>query len=436
MTKEVLSAFLSAADEAIRGAKADRKADGIKVHERKVPRTLLTALGPLTYERTYFNVLGCRKYLLDNILGVEPYERIDAGVSAGLVNTAAAYSYGRSADIATGGQVSRQTVRNKIMNTGEVVYIPEKAAATPEALHIFADEAHVNLQSGRNTIVPLITICSGKQPVSKGRNELIDPVHIHGYGIKPEKQWEYVYALCAAKYDMDLVKDVYIYSDGAAWIRKGFDFFPDAFFVLDTFHFKKRLRSLLSGEICSNYASPISAAIEKGDRKYFDRLVQTMINKLEEGMPESKAKSNKVKSVRDNAAYILNQWNGIQNAKLSGSIGSCTEAMISHALAERLSRNPMGWSKPGLSKMAMIRVFTLNGGKIEAADTVARKHRRDKESITVKFEKYEKIVKNQNDEVLKDAKNWRWFEVDNLISGKTTGTSVTLDALGRTRNIA
>jgi hypothetical protein len=435
MAKGMLIAFIESTDEAICSAKRERKADGFKIHERNVPRTVFTALGSFTYKRTYFNTPDTREYLLDHILEVNSYERVDAGVSARLVESAALYSYGRSVDIVTGGQVSRQTVRNKIMNTGEVLYVPEKAAYTPEALHIFADEAHVNLQTGKNTIVPLVTICSGKQPISKGRNELISPVHVHGYGIEPETHWEYVYALCAERYDMSIVKAVYIYGDGAARIKKGFDFFPEAMFILDAFHFKKRMRSLLAGEICSNYVSPMYAAIRKGDKKYFDRLVQKMIGAIEEKMPESNEKLKKIKSVKDNAVYILKHWDGIQNAKQPGVIGSCTEAMVSHALAERLSRNPMGWSKGGLSKMAMIRVFTLNGGKIKPADTVAWKHRCNKESVVMKFEKYEEIIKNQNDKILKGAKNWRWFEVENMISGKRTGTSVALDALSRTRNV-
>ena len=164
IAKEMLTAFIEHADESICNAKAERNADGIKVQERNVPRTLYTALGQFTYKRAYFNLPeGKRKYILDDILGVESYERIDPGVSAGLVNLSAAHSYGRSADILTGRQISRQSVRNKMMNTGEVLYVPEKAESTPETLHIFADEDHVNLQDGKNTVVQLITVCEGKR---------------------------------------------------------------------------------------------------------------------------------------------------------------------------------------------------------------------------------------------------------------------------------
>jgi hypothetical protein len=435
--REMLSAFIAEGDAAIRSAKQERRADGIKVHERKVSRTLFTALGGFTYERTYFDMPdGKRSYIIDDILKVEPYERIDAGVSARLVNAAAARSFGRSAATVTGGQVSRQSVKNKVMNTGEVLYIPEKAKAMPAALHIFADEDHVNLQNGQNTIIPLITVCEGKARVSKGRNALINAFHVQGYGIKPETHWEYVYALCAEKYDMERIRKVYIYGDGAPWIMNGFDIFPCAVHILDEFHFKKRLRSLLAGEICTPYAATVNKTISSSNKLLFAKVIDKMLAAVNDKMPESKARTGRVKAIKESSAYIQNFWGAVQNMRLPESIGSCTEAMVSHVLSERFSRNPMGWSRAGLSKMSMIRVFVVNGGKISPADTLAWKKYNRKNTEITKLEKYEALVKKQYDKLFKESKDWRWFEVDNMISGKTTGTRVILNAFGRIQNIS
>ena len=173
MALQILGAVVGSADGSVCDAKEERKQDGISIHQRNVPRTLLTALGNFTYNRTYFNTDFGMVYLLDDILGVSPYDRIDAGVSARLVNAAAIHSYGRTASIVAGGNISRQSVWNKAMNTGEVAYVPERVDHTPSALHIFADEDHVPMQDGSNAIVALVTVCAGKQLVSKGRNELI-----------------------------------------------------------------------------------------------------------------------------------------------------------------------------------------------------------------------------------------------------------------------
>jgi hypothetical protein len=435
MARQILSAFIDSADTSICDAKKERKQDGISVHQRNVTRTLLTALGIFSFNRTYFDTEFGKVYLLDNILGVNPYDRIDAGVSARLVNTAAMHSYGRSASIVTDDNVSRQSAWNKVMNTGEVVYIPERVENTPKTLHIFADEDHVSLQDGTNTIVPLVTVCGGKQPVSKGRNELIEPFHIQGYGMDKETLWGYVYALCAEKYDMDIVESVFIYGDGASWIKGGVDVFPGAVYSLDTFHFRKRMRSLFSGDVGSKFTLKAFAAISNDDKDSFEATAKTMSITLLDTMTEGTSKTRKAKRIEDNIKYILNNWDAIQSSRQPGVIGSCTEAMVSHVLSERLSRNPMGWSKRGLSKMAMVRVYVLNGGEVTPIDTIAWKHIDRRNRVADKIEKYDNIVTLQHEEIFKGAKNWRWFECDNLISGKTTGTKVVLDALGKIRDV-
>jgi len=436
MVAKTLAAVIEAADQAICDAKEQRKEDGIRIHQRKVERTIFTSIGSFTYNRTYFGTESGNVYLLDNILGVNPYDRIDAGVSARLVNAAATHSYGRSASIIAGGNVTRQSAWNKAMNTGEVAYIPKRVECTPGALHIFADEDHVSLQDGTNTIVTLVTVCAGKQPVAKGRNELIEPFHVQGYGMDKDTLWEYVYALCAEKFDMDIVGNVFIYGDGAAWIKGSMDVFPSAVYSLDTFHFRKRMRSLFSGETGSKFSLKAFAAVSNDDRASFEATAKAMLAALLDTMPEDKKKERKAERVNDNIAYILNNWGAIQNSKLPGVIGSCTEAMVSHVLSVRLSRNPMGWSKKGLSKMAMLRVFVLNGGEVTPADTISWKHSDRRNRVADKIEKYDNIVKLQHEDIFKDAKKWRWFERDNMISGKITGSKVVLDALGKLRYVS
>jgi len=436
MARRALTAFIESADKAICDAKKERKEDSVTIHQRNVERTLLTALGDFKYRRTYFDTELGKAYLLDNILGVCPYDRIDAGISAKLVNAAAVHSYGRSASIVTGDKVSRQSAWNKTMNTGEVAYVPERAECTPGTIHIFADEDHVSLQDGTNTIVTLVTVCAGKQSVCKGRNALIEPFHVQGYGMDKETLWGYVYALCAEKFDMDLVGSVFIYGDGAAWIKGGADVFPDAVYSLDTFHFRTRMRRLFSGEIGSKYTLKAFAAVSTDDQASFEATAKSMLAALLDTMPEGNTKQKKADRINNDIGFIMNNWAGIQNSQIPGVIGSCTEAMVSHVLSERFSRNPMGWSKKGLSKLAMVRVYVLNGGKVMPVDTISWKHSDRRDRVADKIERYDNIVKVQHEDIFKGAKSWRWFERDNKISGKTTGTKVVLDALGSTKKVS
>ena len=439
MMREILRTFIENADNALcEEAKKERKTDGFTIKERGVPRAPHTALGELAYKRTYFEAkAGGYVHILDHLLGIGPYVRVDDGVSAGLVNNASGVSFGQSTANVTGGKISRQTAWKRMQDVGEVAFVPERSGHTPQTLHIFADEDHANLQDGTNTIVPLITYCAGKDHVSKGRNALIDPVHIQGYGLKPEKHWEYVYATMAEQYDMKKVKQIFIYGDGAKWIKGGLDKFVNAVFVLDEYHLEKRLRALLSGEICAVFAPRVRAAVSKGDCNAFRKLFYEMLDAVGSEMEDGKGRKKKLEIVRKNGAFLLEHWSAIINNRNPDTIGSCTEALVSHVLSKRLSRDPMGWSKPGLSKMAMVRVFRLNGGAIMPCDIGVGKQNGAERAVITNIKKYEDIISRQHKEVFEGWRNWRCFEKDNTdwISRKTTGTKVAIDALGKMRAI-
>ena len=102
---------------------------------------------------------------------------MSANVSARLVEQSAEVSYEKSTKIVTNGEVSRQTVKNKLRAVGKLEKAAPKEKRVASELHIFADEDHVHLQEGKNRMVPLITLSEGIQAVHKGRNVLMNPVH-------------------------------------------------------------------------------------------------------------------------------------------------------------------------------------------------------------------------------------------------------------------
>jgi hypothetical protein len=435
---KLIVAFIESADKALLEAKSERKDDGITIHERDVSRTQFTALGSLTYRRTYFDTPDGRSYILDGVLGVRAYERIDTSVSASMANSAGELSFGRSADIVTGGRVSRQTVRMKAMQIGEVCKVPARVAKTPEVLHIFADEDHVHMQNGKSRILPLVTVCAGKELVCKGRNALKDPIHINGYGIKPDNLWSYVYAVCAEKYDMDKVRKVIVYGDAAKWIGVSSDFLPDPLYVLDDYHFQKRMKSLVAGAICGRFAKRVRNAVENDRPETFKGIIYEMEDAVMSEAGESIERRKRLRHIKEEGAFILAHWEEIQNRKDSDSIGSCTEALISHVLSERFSRNPMGWSVAGLEKMSMIRVFLKNGGRIMPCD-VGCDRRTDEERRTQRgrTDKYARLVQEQERKLLAGMKNWRWLKgEDCIISQARSGTREAIKLLGKTRNIS
>jgi hypothetical protein len=392
--RKLLTALIEESDEALWEAKRERKKDGYVVHERRVPRTVQTMLGDITYRRTYYRSreTGEMSYLLDHVIGTERYTRVCADVSAKLVNRCAEASFGRSADIVTGGRVSRQTVKNKLMRTGELAHMPLRAKETPKELHVFADEDHVHMQNGKSGIVPIVTVSEGVRPVCKGRNMLVGKFHVQGYKIPPDELWEYVYALCAEKYDMGKVERVYLHGDGAKWITSGLSYLPGAVRVLDHYHLRSRMRTLTAGS-GKEMSMKLWGHMRNGNEKGFGDAVYELLDETKATYPKGIVKK-RLKKIRKTGAYLLNNWDAVMKRLEPGMVGSCTEPLVSHVLSERLSRNPMGWSEAGLSKMAMVRVYTQNGDTVRGED-IAGDNIYTKKVAPKRIERYEDIVNRQ-----------------------------------------
>ena len=157
---QLLQAYYEQQDQQLLEDKAGRKQAGLRVERHGDKREVLTLFGQLGYHRTYYKkASGGYEYPIDELVGVEAYERISEGVAVSLVNASCQMSYAKASRYVTDGHVSRQTVMNKIRSAN-----PEQEAierqAVPE-LHVDADEDHVNLQTGKNTIVPLVSVYEG-----------------------------------------------------------------------------------------------------------------------------------------------------------------------------------------------------------------------------------------------------------------------------------
>ena len=153
----------------LREDKGFRKHEGLVLKEKERPRQILTKLGMIEWNRDYYYDKAEESYVfpLDQMLGIRSYERIGDEVTAQMLNRATEVSYAKSADIVTGGVVSRQSVHNHILKAD----IPEKQPKVEKKkvreLHLYADEDHVHMQKPgkargkKNQIVPLVTVTEG-----------------------------------------------------------------------------------------------------------------------------------------------------------------------------------------------------------------------------------------------------------------------------------
>jgi hypothetical protein len=428
-TCELLQAILEATDKEIANAKAERKASGLRVKERNVKRRLQTSLGELEYARTYYETQeGERVYLLDYLIGVESYERVSKALSAKLVNLSAEMSYGKSVK-AGEAEVSRQTVSNKVNALKEVVRDVERVEETPEELHLFADEDHVHLKDGRSAIVPLVTITEGIDTSNPKRHQLIDPLHIAGYGMDAEAFNDQVEACVNERYDLNKVKRIYIHGDGASRIVALGERFPNAEHVLDGFHLEKYLKKLGHYNGAAQRMGALRAALKDGNWKTYKKLLGN-IYALQTDKDRESSK-----------AVIRYLWNNRQAAHLrydSGICGSCTESLVSHVLSERLSRTPLAWSERGLAQMTMLVVYNKNGQAVSASDIRVSLNRDEQDrEVSLRrngWDKYNNYMDRQLDLIL--SADWATaFQRETVSFGKVDASFIIRKSLGALRSV-
>jgi hypothetical protein len=431
---KILSAVIEETDSAVLNAKKERKHDGITVKQRNVPRTVVTSLGELKYKRTYFQLgNGSKAYLTDQLIGVEPFERVTKELCAALVQNTATMSMQKAATV-TGAPVSRQTVNNKVLSMHDVVTEVRRVENTPSELHIFADEDHVHLRPRRSAIVPLVTVTEGIDISNPKRHKTISPVHFQGYGMDNHVFVDNVVAAIYEKYDMDKVKKVYIHADGGNWIKTLGTLMPNAVFVMDGFHLEKYLKKLSRLNGAAPYSGVVRKAIKENNFEAFAGYISSIDDKQDE-----KGK----KKLYELVNYFQNNWDSIVERMNCTHCGSCTEPLISHTLSERLSRNPLAWSKEGLGKMAMLRVFEENGGRVTADHIrVSRdKSDRNKDFNALKngLVIYNKYAEEQVRSVFGGRHDWSSFEKNSAPAaftyGKLTGTTILLKACAKLKAV-
>ena len=428
---KIIRACIEAMDNAlVDDAKAQRRKDGITVKERNVERTFQTDLGDLKYNRTYFKLKdGNYAYLLDQIIGVEPYERISKDLIAGILESSASQSYQRAVE-SSGQDISRQTVHNRLLAIKEVVTEIKRTEETPKTLDMFADEDHVHLNPKGSAMVPLVTITEGIDTSNPKRHHTINPLHMAEYGMQIDAFRDNVVAVLCQRYDLEKVRQINIHADGGTWIQELAHIIPNSRMAMDGFHLEKRLKAFLHLEGARSYAGKVREALKDVNgletlKKYCDAISQ-----------KQTTEDNKTK-VNDFYSYCSTHWKSIVLRMNKEVCGSCTEPLVGHTLSGRLSRNPISWSKDGLSKMTMVVAYTKNGNHLSGSDIRIRP---DKETVH-SFEedgyaKYNDYAVKQANDFLNSVHDWSLFDSPGVISGKVDGTYMLRKSFGSFRSLA
>jgi len=349
------------------------------VHKKEVERTLITRFGALEFERTYYKNIkeNSYVYILDEILGIQKYERVEGNLKGEILDNSTEMSYQKAADISTPVSITRQTVKNIIRENGKIDNLELETGEKKEVetIYIEADEDHVPLQNGRNNEMKLVYSYDNKREVNKGRTKLENKRYFTGK-IDPETLWTEVATYLDEAYDLDKVKNVYIAGDGANWIKGGTGIIKNSKYVLDHYHLSKYIKKITahlgSLENPIYIDGPLWNHIKNGKK---DLAIELIDYAIEETPSESKKKS-----MKDAKRYILNNWEGINNLFIE-KYKCSAEGHISHVLSDRLSSRPMGWSSKGADEMARMRAYKANGGSIKEYYSKQRRENKKEEKL-------------------------------------------------------
>lgn len=353
---DMTKAYLELLDQAIVEDKKGRTKKGFVIERRDDKRDVYLQFGHLSFKRTYFFNKRDEDYayLLDQAVGLEGYNRVSNTVAVQLVEHASESSYGESSRHITGGEISRQTVMNKLRRLENLTIPAPSVKRKAKVLYINADEDHVSLQDGKKAMVPLISIHEGIKRRGK-RGQCINPHYISSHGKPIEELWLDAARYIHDTYEEDEIEVIYLFGDGHFWIKEGLKWLPKAKFVLDRYHLNKVILEVTSKQ--PEKRPSLHAALYSGDWQASAQLIQQL-------KQDAKDDSDK-KRIHEFGRYVKNNWAGIAIYSREDCGGSCTEAHVSHILSKRLSSRPMGWSREGLRVMAELRAFKSSGGKIE-----------------------------------------------------------------------
>lgn len=139
------------------------------IKERNRSRSLVTTMGELEVSRRYYQCkhTGTYHYLLDEIVGLTPYMRIDGACLVKLIEAVKDMSYAKVAKQATPVSISKQTVMNKVHALEHIpdTLIEPTQPKIVDELFIEVDEDHVAMQDGTKQHMRLATLYTHKEAI-------------------------------------------------------------------------------------------------------------------------------------------------------------------------------------------------------------------------------------------------------------------------------
>lgn len=380
LAADVLSSILSDLDRMVRESSARKSEYNV---QRTDSRSLISSVGDVRFQSTLYRKrdTGEFMYLTERLLHLPKNEHFTTVAEAKVLSESTVHSYQHAADqLSIGNQkVSKVAVMNKVHAIDAAMLHDEQPEAEEkrkcEYLYIEADEDHIHKQHceteevyGRKKnncmIGKLIYLFEGKEDECDGRRRLVHPFYFGGLYLGKDNAclWSEVEKYIEDHYDLDVLKRVYINSDGGAWIKAGKDYIDRSKLVADRFHLMKYINRVcrLTGDM---------ELINKGRfYKYIWKRNLVAIKKMLTRIERKYGSPEVVENVR---LYFLNNWDAIKRTFHDHHVIGCSaEGHVSNILSDRMSSRPMGWSETGSDHMCKLRCYVRNYGRDDIIDLV------------------------------------------------------------------
>ncbi len=267
----------------------------------KRQRTIITLMGEIVYSRRiYIDEYGFRRYLLDEVLGISSYQRIDPAAFIWIVHMASNISFEKTAKAffkATGVKICRQTVMRCVHREGELLAKMPLASSSSRistpVLYMEFDGIHINLQSEKKSKVRICRTTYKAQYLKKSVEMKVGVIYAgkaEGCRIgcyhwmsssTPEDFFKSGMTLAESVYDTDEIDYLHVASDAASWcknhglqaeVSKG----TVVISTLDRYHINQRVyKAFTKEEDRSLYLSLLYGKDYDGFFKALDERIKT-----------------------------------------------------------------------------------------------------------------------------------------------------------------
>ena len=337
-------------------------------------RNVLTSMGYVSIKfRAYIDKVTKKRYVfMRDVLNLKPYQRITDEAQYQLTKYAMEENMSQSARHAIKNhEVSRSTVSKLIKNfKGTIKEDIIKVNINPSVLYIEMDEIHANLQikgnkgRSKNQIWPCAIVHEGYVEKFTKRKKLKNVRNFATAKLSYSDLWEIIYDYVSQKYDIDKIDYIFVSGDGANGIKEYYNVFPNAIFVLDKFHYKKKYLNY----IFKNNVTLLNIADEYLRNDMIDEfkfLVNSQINLY----PDQKEK------MLEKQNYILNNLEGIKNQNHPMYQCPCSmEGHVSNKYARYITSSPYAFSLDGLENKLQLLVLRANNHNLTFEDFINLKY--------------------------------------------------------------